>query len=98
MPARTQLDNFRIVGVVDQDAPDTVLPEFAEQPGVPGIGRAVQDGAEQAGEARIGGHRFEPQSAVDRNIRVEPGECHAADAVDRRIAADCAGCSGRPAP
>ncbi len=55
MPARSQLNNFRIGGVVDPDAPDTVLPEFAEQPGVPGIGRTLQDGAKQAGEARVGG-------------------------------------------
>jgi len=30
MPERSQLNSFRIGGVVDQDAPDTVLPEFAE--------------------------------------------------------------------
>ena len=60
MPARTQLDNFRIVGMVDQDAPDTVLPEFAEQAAGGIVRRATENGAEQAAEARVGGHRFEP--------------------------------------
>jgi hypothetical protein len=53
-------NEFRIVGVVDQNAADALLPEFAEQAGGIDIGDAIEDGTEQIAEARIGGHHFKP--------------------------------------
>jgi hypothetical protein len=83
--AVSHFDELVILAVVDQDARDALLPQICELAKVGGIRRAVKNGAEKTAEARIGRHHFEPQSAVDRGIRVEAGEGDVAVAGDAEL-------------